>query len=232
MKTTIKALAVDTKFLTMDGRRGLKETESNYFIFAKGKSRYGYRHMINEDFPVIYEADSDKAKKWENRVKTVIKRLEQSGLWQELKEQYKNLLSLGYQNRQRIKEIDGATACNGNSADNEEIKALAEQYPFILVENSQGEKRLDTFYIWDMSECITKSMYFGQWNNEQTKQAIKEHLNSGTRYSTHAYTNYDVSFEYNPESKKAWYREEYKDCGNGHYYLALDNSLALFCEND
>lgn len=45
-------------------------------------------------------------------------------------------------------------------------------------------------------------------------------------------TNYDVSFTYRPEKQKAWYSEEYKNCGNEHYYIALDANAALFVEDD
>ena len=57
----------------------------------------------------------------------------------------------------------------------------------------------------------------------------------------HSETPYAVSkcqhiiyktFEYEPDKNKAWYSEEYRGCGNGHYYIALNSSMALFCEND
>lgn len=75
-------------------------------------------------------------------------------------------------------------------------------------------------------------MYFGKFDNETEKQTIKEKIQNNENYSTWHRTNYDTSFEYNAEKKMAWYSEEYKNCGNGHYYFALDNSTALFCEND
>ena len=45
-------------------------------------------------------------------------------------------------------------------------------------------------------------------------------------------SSYDVSFSYDPKLQHAWYSEEYKNCGNGHYYLALDETHALFYEDD
>jgi hypothetical protein len=45
-------------------------------------------------------------------------------------------------------------------------------------------------------------------------------------------TSYDVHYTYNAKEKKAFYSEEFKDCGNGHYYLAIDNTHALFYEDD
>ena len=45
-------------------------------------------------------------------------------------------------------------------------------------------------------------------------------------------TSYDVSFQLKAKERKAWYSEEYRGCGNGHYYLALNHSCALFYEHD
>ena len=75
-------------------------------------------------------------------------------------------------------------------------------------------------------------MYFGKYTNKDEKLEIKAALNDHRSYSTNAYTSYDVSFEYNADKNMAWYSEEYKGCGNGHYYLALDENTALFCEDD
>ena len=63
-------------------------------------------------------------------------------------------------------------------------------------------------------------------------QALKNALKNNLNYSIENRVNYDVSYEYNAETKKAWYSEEYINCGNGHYYLAIDENTAIFCEND
>jgi hypothetical protein len=74
-------------------------------------------------------------------------------------------------------------------------------------------------------------MYFG-WNNTNYKNQIKESLDKKQSISLYQRVKYDVSFEYNSEKGLAWYSEEYKNCGNGHYYLALDENTALFYEDD
>jgi hypothetical protein len=43
---------------------------------------------------------------------------------------------------------------------------------------------------------------------------------------------YDASFSYNPKLNKAWYSEEFRGCGNGHYYVALNSTHCLFVEDD
>ena len=115
----------------------------------------------------------------------------------------------------------------------EETKAkYGTTYPFPVKEYSKGRLYVDTWYLWEMSECKMKSMYFGKYWNENYKKDIKEALEKGEAITKTARTSYDVRFSYNPDTKMAWYSEEYKDCGNGHYYIAIDHNTAWFCEDD
>jgi len=82
-----------------------------------------------------------------------------------------------------------------------------------------------------------KKMHFGRkWLNDNKLAQIELNLkdkNKVTIWSDGRLTNgYDVTFNYQPEDNKAWYSEEYRGCGNGHYYLALDATHALFYEDD
>ena len=120
------------------------------------------------------------------------------------------------------------------SWDNREatVAYCKEHYPFMIKTDRDGKEYIDTDYIWELSRCKLKSMYFGYYNTEE-KEQIRKAISERRQYSTpRIRTNYDVSFDYNPENNKAFYREEYKDCGNGHYYLALNHSTAVFCEDD
>ena len=72
----------------------------------------------------------------------------------------------------------------------------------------------------------------GKYQNEYVLARIKAALEHKVESRESARASYDVSFSYNPELSKAWYSEEYKGCGNGHYYLALDAAHALFYEDD
>lgn len=109
---------------------------------------------------------------------------------------------------------------------------LMNEIPFAFYQGDNGTWYLNTFYIWEMSEAKTKSMYFGKWSNARIKGEIQQAFAEKRRYSNRARTSYDVSFEYDPDRNKAWYSEEYKGCGNGHYYIAIDANTALFCEDD
>lgn len=111
------------------------------------------------------------------------------------------------------------------------LNKLEQQYSF-LVRFRENGKELNTEYFYELSECKLKNMYFGKWRNKDIKEQIQKSLQGRKEYRVEERTNYDVSFSYNPQLQKAWYSEEYKGRGicHGHYYLALDNTLALFCE--
>ena len=114
--------------------------------------------------------------------------------------------------------------------------ALAEQfemkYPFLFYKTEDGKKCINTSYVYEMSEITLKPMYFGKYANKKVKEEIAENIANKTEYKYSCRVSYDVSFSYDPKIGKAYYSEEYRDCGNGHYYLALDNNTALFCEDD
>lgn len=81
-----------------------------------------------------------------------------------------------------------------------------------------------------------KKMVFHKGNNRQKtlriQSKIKEAIEKKVEYKETSQNGYDVSFHYDPKLNKAWYSEEYKDCANGHYYLALNSTHAWFYEDD
>ena len=65
---------------------------------------------------------------------------------------------------------------------------------------------------------------------------IKEHLDSRTEFSySWRSASYDVSVSGNVGKDgqyRAWLSLEYKGCGNGHYYLLINENTAIFAEDD
>lgn len=87
----------------------------------------------------------------------------------------------------------------------------------------------------DRAKIKTMIFHKDRWNNGKTeliRQNIAEALKNKTYYECKGFNGYDVSFEYDPDKNKAWYSEEYVGCGNGHYYLALDSTHAIYYEKD
>lgn len=89
---------------------------------------------------------------------------------------------------------------------------------------------IEILYIMHKPAKVEK-MNFG-WRNEEKLAHIAQCLRDKIRCSESGRTNYDISFEYNPETSGAFYSKEFRNCGNGHYYLALDATHAVFYEDD
>lgn len=212
------------------------EDKTKLFVYAKGSKTRGWR-MTQEQFLANYELLNERPNKdkikWEHNVARVIKTLEKSGLWDYILETFKNLQILGWDKRNELKKEYWE---KDRYEETEEYFAwldkLEKEYPFLVGINEDGKKYFQTKYIFEISNAQLKSMYFGKWANKTEKETIAKCLADGKDYKCFHTVSYDVSFEYNAEKQFAWYSEEYRGCGNGHYYLALDNNLALFAEDD
>ena len=234
--------------------------EDRIFVFRKGSSKYGWYYSI-ESFNLTFEIIKEKSEKekWEQAYKKIIKLLSESGLWPSIKERCETLLSYGYDVWKQMLELEyqkyykneddffiSKTGKKSYQIENKELKnSLLREFNLSnygdLIQKYPAYFYSDTYNLHFGSEFEYhiprfKSMYFGVFNKNIKSQilyALKNHENySSGRTDKWDKTSYDVSFEYNAEKNMAWYSEEYRNCGNGHYYLALNNSVALFCEND
>lgn len=209
------------------------EDTNTVFVYSKGKKRRGWRfskqYFIDHYVPVDGPSESDQ---WYRRVRKVVKLLSESGLWPEILERFQNLTTVSWEDRESIKSIYWQHSEDGHRMDHtKEYEYYAARYPFMFYRTSDGYLMVETAYIYEISEGRMKPMYFGR-DNTREKQTIAYAMQEKRRYSCRYTVNYDVSFEYDPDKNKAWYSEEYRNCGNGHYYLALNHSTALFCEDD
>ena len=242
-KEEYEVLPLYRKFTVIDAlgekHRASKEPSGTMFLYAPRAKSKGWRYMPDDfcgRFTAVIETPEEADAKWHKKVAKVIKRLETSGLWPELLEKYRNLYQMTLEDKNFISTQywklepwkHGRTAEGRQKELEETFGTLIAKYPFVF----PGNGTINTFYIWEQSEARTKSMYFGKWRNKAVKERIKNALETKTRFSADERASYDVSFEYDPEKNMAWYAEEYKDCGNGHYYIAIDGNTALFCEND
>lgn len=232
------------KFIAIDENgiqsRCKKEDEKTAFVFAKGRSRYGHRYNTSYFLKhySLKESKTDANTKWKKRLKRAIDTMEKSRLWDDILTVYKNLYDfVTLEEKERI--YDEYINCDRYNRETGEqnyakfVNSVKSQYPFMIgINEESGKEYIITDYIWEISECKLKSMYFGKYQNEQTKAEIAKKLAAKENCKFEARTNYDVTFSYDANMKRAWYSEEYKNCGNGHYYLAIDNNTAIFYEND
>ena len=153
--------------------------------------------------------------------------LDASGLWPSLVEDIETGLDIGYENILRAYGTswnDEATLGGLLAIDSRLVNVSAE-----------GNISLNTEIVWRMnSPAKIKKMFFGKRGVDLFyRNEIAYAMEHGETYSTpRLHAGYDVTFNYDPEHKKATYSEEYKGCGNGHYYLALNGTHALFYQDD
>lgn len=231
------------------------EEKGTVFVYAKGKRRRGWRYEP-EDFLRKYSVsetsftEKDPTPAWHRRMRRAVKCMEKSGMWPEIKEVFENILASGMTWDERkylstlrhdgskwtgeLRFVDGKWTVD--DADQDMVARYKARFPFSFKNADNGREYIDTRYIYEVSGCHLKAMNFGkagEWESETTKRLIKEALEKKISYSSgRIRVGYDVSFRYDAEENKAWYSEEYRNCGNGHYYLALDGNTALFCEDD
>ena len=69
---------------------------------------------------------------------------------------------------------------------------------------------------------------------ESIVEKIKDHLDKKEDFHYYWNANYDVSMEGKQcdSGYKGWFSLEFKGCGNGHYYLLVNENLAVFAEDD
>ena len=206
-----------------------KEADGNVFVFAPRKKRRGWR-MPETTFISRYELISEKftpTEKWHRRIRSAIKKMRASGLWAEMVPLYESLLMITWED---------LTVMRGEYWKyywNQTYRSIyTDKFPFAYTMTDEGGSRLKREYLAETADCKTKSMYFGS-SNRRIKDQIRNALEQKTDYRTgRIQVNYDVSFEYNAEKGKAWYSEEYRNCGNGHYFITIDHNTAIFCEDD
>lgn len=219
MKPYRKYRAKDSKGKTV---RISKTPEGEIFLYAKGRSRYGnyFTKELGCAMFILMDTPEKEEQAWKRRIRRAIKIMEESGLWEDIKAHYKELLNVSFEDFQYINQNNWDYARKDPEI-NRRVEEILKEYPYLN----------NSFFQGGPGFCQTKSMYFG-WNNKLYKEQIKNRMKSREKFTARARTSYDVSFEYEPDKKMAWYSEEYKDCGNGHYYLAINESTAIFVEDD
>jgi len=205
--------------------------------YARRSSRRGYSFestFLNKVFEIKPVKKQSKKEQWEKGINKAIKLLEKSGLWQELLIKMKKVKEIGFEKIQEIRKIEH-TDYDGSYAVTckRRIEEMKKVTPELIKINEEGNEYVPSDYRWWLTYPLKfKSMYFGKYYNKQYKDNIKKAIESKTKEHIATTVNYDVSFEYNPKCNKAWYSEEYRGCGNGHYYLALDHNTAVYYEDD
>ena len=156
--------------------------------------------------------DTDKVKTCKRNTKSIVKYLTASGMWPDI---LANMLKL-----------------QGLSDD--DLKYLYEceydDHNKFMQEHGIDHISPDMYHSLSSQRGII-TINWGQ-GHDWIKQGWLLALQEKRKYSMRWTVSYDNSVEFNPDGNRAWYSEEYRGCGNGHYYLLLDEKHAAFREDD
>lgn len=199
----------------------------------KGRRRYGYRYELRPatlSLELVQKKPVSREVKWQKSIDRAIKMLRASGLWANILAEMETARAVGYEKLQKAYEASdrypaGMTYEEAHKAQNEAVRAIDERL--------MAGDHLNTDILWHWVRPLRiKAMNFGRYDNKEKLQAIAEAIKQKKDITETGRTSYDVSFQYKAESNKAWYSEEFKNCGNGHYYLALNATHAVHYEDD
>jgi hypothetical protein len=206
-------------------------------VMGKNKRRWGYELFLTEDLvdiQVVKPSAKTPEAKWRDGWNKVLSKLEKSGLWQDIAANIRTVFEVGFE---KVTEAYRIYWLNypGDWIESEKARtqAIFDIDSRLTYTNDKGELHVNTEIVWYLSkQPKIKKMYFGKYYTEDILAGIAKAMAEKREHHVARTAGYDVSFEYKPEANKAWYSEEYRGCGNGHYYLALDATHALFYEDD
>ena len=216
-------------------RRALRENDEQVFVFLHGCRKYGFRQDVDvflKQYKPCIPAKKDLTADWHRRIARARKCLEGSGLWPDLLPYLDNLSKMTWEDRLAIDRLYWSQSYPRDFS-TEEWQQWFTKYPFLMGTAEDGTLYPETEYFWEKSEVKLESMYFGKNRNQAVKDSIRDAVAAHRKYGTGRITvSYDHSFDYDPDRNMAWYSKEYRNCGNGYYYLALDHGTAWFIEKD
>lgn len=190
-------------------------SQSYAFIceFKKGSRTRGYYFSLDK----VAEISKQKAKPeneiFRHNVKRLIKCLSESHLWEDI---------LGW-----AKVMEKMTEDELNA-----YKGMIAKEPFSS-EKGNGFIGVDAFWRMFEKNSIKAVNYDKYWSFESH---VKEAIEKGETYNSPRWEKgYDnsVSVKMCEDGKlRGWYSEEFRNCGNGWYYLLIDAKHAIFSERD
>jgi len=168
-----------------------------------------------------------KQQKWRDGWNKVLIKLKRSGLWEHIVEDAEKAFVIGYD------KLQDAYTLYWQTPHDLLVSVFQEHYPELIAINEQGKPFVDTSILWTFANFPrVKKMRFSKYDNDARLQRIQQALDAKKEHHESGVYGYDISFEYNPNKNIAFYSEQFRGCGNGHYYLALNATHALFSEDD
>ena len=197
-------------------------------ILDKGKKTWG--HVLSswsdhyEDWAtlrLVEHNEIDYYKRFVKRATDALKMLNESGLWGSIKECIEHFFELP--------ETEQRELVNDIITDSYE-----KFYKQTWGDGKYAWVRCHQVFCTFTNKRCWKSIAWHKWERERMSAEVTECIKNGTEFHRRWENGYDNTVEIaslNGE-KLAWYSEEYRNCGNGHYYIMFDATHAIFYEND
>lgn len=198
-------------------------------IMDKGRKKWGHELSSWSDhyedwatLKLVEHDEIDYYKRFVKRATDALKMLNESGLWKDIKESIEHFFNLS--------ETEQRELVNDIMTDSYELF-----YHEVYKENGKYSwvSGYQVFEAFVRKRCW-KSIAWSKWERERMSAEVAECIKNGTNFHRRWENGYDNSVEIaNRDGEKlAWYSEEYRNCGNGWYYLMFDATHAIFYEND
>lgn len=198
-------------------------------ILGKGKKKWGHELSSWSDhyedwatLRLVEHNEIDYYKRFVKRATDALKMLNESGLWSDIKQSIEHFFALT--------ETEQRELVNDIMTDSYELF-----YHEVYKENGKyswvsGYQVFEAF----VRKTCWKSIAWRKWERERMSAEVAECIKNGTDFHRRWENGYDNTVEIaNRDGEKlAWYSEEYRNCGNGWYYLMFDATHAIFYEKD
>lgn len=180
--------------------------------FKKGSRHYGTILDISNVINIEVIKPKSEIDIFKKNVNKIIKYLSDSGLWQEKLEDCKYLITLS----------------------DDEIISLKKNFYDESKKHNITLWGNDCFYSFFEERGIKSVNFEDKFHKDFVVKNIKQAIRDKVDYRTRWRKNYDnsIHIEHGNNKLRGWYSEEYKNCGNGHYYYLLDATHALYGEKD
>ena len=211
-------------FLDIYGRVGVldkkKKVYGHVLFSSYSRTNEDYRHWVSLE--EVKTKPTDKFSLFMKRARKAVEMLDGSGLWEDINKEIKHFLSLD-EDKQREMVNDILTDSYNN---------------FYLKTDGNGKYNwVHTYQIFcgfARKRCW-KSIAWSKYRRTQYENDVRQAIANKTNFTRNWANGYDNSLEIclGEDGKlRAWYSEEFRGCGNGHYYLLFDATHAIFYEDD
>lgn len=237
-----------------DGRQEKKRlfisTSGDICYFAKKRRTRGYAMDIDsiEDIIPKQQRPNDTYTMFHRNVTKAAELLLASGMWPDLQKMMAGMATLTLEEyNEMTAHYDAYDGRYNEGLTYDQMKELQKNdiASFNAVLERKGHPAADIYHFNQLKskgQIISVPFSNGNHNGDFLKsesQRLYEEAKNGECGAPHKsmrwYGSYDYSISFektNSGELLGWYSAEYKGCGNGHYYLLLDATHALYYEDD